>query len=221
VHRNWGEKKFEVQSPRAASYPFSFIPHPSFFSLFRCFTLFLFALFVSGCGYHFSGRTLPQGVQKISLAEIDNETLEVGTEKQLQWALEQEFRKRGSTIVEEEGEGILNVTMRQIDIRPLSFDSQDQVLEYQVILLLDVQLTHRETGKLLWQANNMRLTTDYEAVPQVVVTTSPQFLQGNLNPEDLPGLTDIQFSETQRRAAVERIFTIAAQEVYLRMSENF
>jgi outer membrane lipopolysaccharide assembly protein LptE/RlpB len=178
-------------------------------------------LFV-GCGYHFSGGgTLPQGVQKITLAEIDNETLEVGTEKQLQWALEEEFRKRGSSIVDEGGEGILNVTMRQLDLRPLSFDSRDQVLEYQLILLLDVQLTHRETGKLLWQANNMRVATDYEAIPQVVVTTSPQFLEGHLNAEDLPGLTDIQFSETQRRAAVEHLFTAAAREVYLRLSEDF
>jgi hypothetical protein len=111
--------------------------------------------------------------------------------------------------------------MRQLDLRPLSFDSRDQVLEYQLLLLLDVQLIHRETGKVLWQANNMRVTTDYEAIPQVVVTTSPQFLEGNLNAEDLRGLTDIQFSETQRRAAVESLFAAAAREVYLRLSEDF
>lgn len=186
------------------------------------FSLCTFVFLSAGCGYQFSGGgTLPRGVQKISLAEIDNETLDVGTEKQLQWALEQEFRKRGNTIVDEGGEGVLNVTMRQLDLRPLSFDSQDQVLEYELILLLDAQLTHRETGQLLWQANNMRVTTDYEAVPQVVVTTSPQFLEGNLNAEDLSGLTDIQFSETQRRIAVEYLFTMAAREVYLRLSENF
>ena len=192
--------------------PLSFLPFP----------VFTFALCLVSCGYHFSGSgKLPQGVQKISLAEIDNETLEVGTEKQLQWALEQEFRKRGSVIVDEGGEGVLNVTMRQMDLHPLSFDRRDQVLEYELILLLDVQLTHRETGKLLWQANDMRVTTDYDAIPQVVVTTSPRFLEGNLNAEDLPGLTDIQFSETQRRAAVEHLFTAAAREVYLRLSEDF
>ena len=207
--------------------PLSFTPLLPFcpfhlFAFFSAFCLLPFAFFVFGCGYHFSGGgTLPQGVQKISLAEIDNQTLEVGTEKQLQWALEQEFRKRGDAIVDEGGEGVLNVTMRQIDLRPLSFDRRDQVLEYEIVLLLDVQLTHRETGKLLWQANNMRVTTDYDAIPQVVVTTSPQFLEGNLNAEDLRGFTDIQFSDTQRRAAVEHLFTAAAREVYLRLSENF
>lgn len=189
---------------------------------FRLFAFPLLAFLFVGCGYHFSGGgTLPQGVKKISLAEIDNETLEVGTEKQLQWAIEQEFRKRGTAIVDDDGEGVLNVTMHQLDLRPLSFDSHDQVVEYQLILLVDVQLIHRETGKMLWQANNLRVQTNYDAVPQVVVTSSPRFLEGNLNAEDLSGLTDIQFSETQRRAAVERLFVETAREVYLRLSENF
>jgi len=53
------------------------------------------------------------------------------------------------------------------------------------------------------------------------VTTSPKFLQGTLNPQDLPGLTDIQFSETQRRLATARLFQTAAREVYFRLGENF
>ena len=186
------------------------------------FCLLPFALLFVGCGYQFSGTgSLPQGIQRVKFAEIENETLEVGTEKELQWALEREFHNHGGITVAEEGEGVLNVTMRQIDLRPLSVDSKDQVLEYQVVLLLDANLTHRDTGQILWQANNLRVTTNYSAVPQVVVTTSPEFLQGTLNPEDLPGLTDIQFSESQRRLAVERLFADAAREVYFRMRENF
>ena len=186
------------------------------------FCLLIFALLSSGCGYHFAGSgTLPQGIQRVSVAEIDNQTLETGSEKELQWALEREFRSRAGMTVTDEGEGVLNVTMRQFDLRPLSFDSRDQVLEYEVTLLLDVILTHRETGQTLWQANNLHVASDYSAVPQVVVTTSPEFQQGTLNPEDLDGLTDIQFSETQKHAAIERLFATAAREVYFRLSENF
>jgi hypothetical protein len=155
------------------------------------------------------------------VAEIDNQTLETGSEKELQWALEREFRTRGGVTVTDEGEGVLSVTMRQFDLRPLSFDRRDQVLEYEVVLLLDVILTHRETGQTLWQANNLRVASDYSAIPQVVVTSSPEFQQGTLNPEDLSGLTDIQFSETQKRLAIERLFAAAAREVYFRLSENF
>jgi hypothetical protein len=55
----------------------------------------------------------------------------------------------------------------------------------------------------------------------VVVPSSPEFQQGTLNPEDLRGLTDIQFSETQKQTAMERLFTAAAREVVVRLSENF
>jgi hypothetical protein len=95
------------------------------------------------------------------------------------------------------------------------------VLEYEVALVFDATLTHRDTGQVLWQANNVRVTEDYSAIPQVVVTTSPEFWRGTLNPEDLSGLTDIQFSETQRHLAVERLFAAAAREVYFRLGENF
>jgi outer membrane lipopolysaccharide assembly protein LptE/RlpB len=186
------------------------------------FCLLTFDLLFSGCGYHFAGSgALPQGIQRVSVAEIDNQTLETGSEKELQWALEREFRGHGGVTVTDEGEGVLSVTMRQFDLRPLSFDSRDQVLEYEVVLLLDVVLTHRETGQTLWQANNLRVASDYSAVPQVVVTTSPEFQQGTLNPEDLRGLTDIQFSETQKQTAMERLFTAAAREVVSRLNDNF
>ncbi len=186
------------------------------------FCLLPFALLSSGCGYHFAGSgPLPQGVQRVSIAEVDNQTLVTGSEKELQWALERELRNRGGLTVTDEGDGVLNVTMRQLDQRPLSFDSKDQVLEYEVVLLLDVVLTQRDTGQILWQANNLRVASDYSATQQVVVTTSPEFQQGTLNPEDLSGLTDIQFSETQRRSAIGRLFTAAAREVYFRLSENF
>ncbi len=224
-------EKSKVQSPRSKvqgprskvqglQAPVSGLRSPVFNTFAFC--LLTFDLLFSGCGYHFAGSgTLPQGIARVRVAEIDNQTLETGSEKELQWALEREFRNRGGVTVTDEGEGILSVTMRQLDLRPLSFDSRDQVLEYEVALLLDVILTHRETGQTLWQANNLRVASDYSAVPQVVVKTSPEFQQGTLNPEDLPGLTDIQFSETQKQTAIERLFLAAAREVVFRLNDNF
>lgn len=184
--------------------------------------LLLPVLMSVGCGYQFSvGPTLPQGIQSVSFTEFQNETLEAGVEKEFQWALEREFRNRGGIAVVEGGEGIVSATLHRFDLRPLSFDHRDQVLEYEVALLFDVAITHRDTGQVLWQASNIRVAEDYSAVPQVVVTTSPEFFRGTLNPEDLAGLTDIQFSEAQRRLALERLFVEAAREVYFRLGENF
>jgi outer membrane lipopolysaccharide assembly protein LptE/RlpB len=184
--------------------------------------LLLFACTTLGCGYHFAGAgNLPQGIQSVRVAEVENATLEVGIEKELQWALEREFRNRSGITIAENGEGIINVTLRRLDLRPLSFDRKDQVLEYELFLAFDISLTHRDTGQVLWQADNIQVVEDFSAIPQVVVTSSPKFWQGTLNPEDLGGLTDIQFSETQRQLATTRLFEVAAREVYFRLGENF
>jgi hypothetical protein len=157
----------------------------------------------------------------VSFAEFGNETLEAGAERELQWALEREFRNHGGVTVTDKGEGIVHATLRRLELRPLSFDRRDQVLEYEVTLACDVSLTHRDTGQVLWQVAGLQVSERYSAIPQVVVTTSPEFWQGTLNPEDLRGLTDVQFSETQRRLAVRRLFAAAAREVYFRLGEDF
>jgi outer membrane lipopolysaccharide assembly protein LptE/RlpB len=181
-------------------------------SLLRTVLLFLCACMTPGCGYHFAGAgNLPQGIQRLRLAEVENATLEVGAEKELQWALERELRNHSGITIAEDGEGIVNVTLRRLDLRPLSFDHKDQVLEYELFLAFEIIQTHRDTGQVLWQADNIEVVEDFSAIPQVVVTSSPKFWQGTLNPEDLQGLTDVQFSETQRQLATTRLFEVAAR----------
>ena len=176
----------------------------------------------SACGYHFSGVTsLPQGIQSVSFAEFSNHTLETGVEKELQWAIEREFRTHRNIRITDIGEGVVSVQLQRLDLRPFSFDRRAQVLEYEMVLALDIQLTDRGSGKVLWQANDLQVTEYYSAIPQVLVTTSPEFLQGTLDPGDLPGLTDVQFSETQRRLTITRLFAAAAREVYFRLGDNF
>ncbi|MBI3756571.1 MAG: hypothetical protein HY267_01200 [Deltaproteobacteria bacterium] len=181
-----------------------------------------FALLSSSCGYHLAGAAnLPQHIQRVSVAEIENDTLEVGVEKDLQWALERELRTRGGLTIAEDGEGVFNIVVHRLDLRPLSFDRKDVVLEYEVAMVFDVSLTDRDSGQVLWQLTGLRVTSDYNAIPQVVVTSSPEFQRGTINSQDLRGFTEIQFSETQRRTAVERLFATAAREVYSRLGDNF
>ena len=175
-----------------------------------------------GCGYRIAGvPSLPQGITTISFAEFENHTLEPGIEKELQWAFEREFRTYGGLQVSNHGEGIVRVSLNDIYFRARTFDRRDQVLEYEAALAFDMQLTDRDSGKVLWQAENIRVVEDSSSVPQVAVTTSPDFLQGTLDPQDLSGFTDIQFSETQRRISMERLVREAAQEAYFRLGENF
>jgi outer membrane lipopolysaccharide assembly protein LptE/RlpB len=190
--------------------------------LFLSFSLFFFSVISSGCGYHLAGAVnLPQHIQRVSFAEIENNTLEVGIEKEFQWALEREFRTRGGLTIAEDGEGVFNIVVHRLDLRPLSFDQKDVVLEYEVAMVFDVSLTDRDSGQVLWQLAGLRVTSPYNAIPQVVVTSSPEFQRGTINSQDLRGFTEIQFSEAQRRTATERLFATAAREVYARLGDNF
>lgn len=198
--------------------PFS-VSQPILAYLLTCLLAFLL---IWGCGYHFAGnRPLPGGLRTMSFGVFTSETLEVGIEKDLQWAMEREFRRQGGFQVTEAGEGVLDVTIRQFDIRPVAFSRRDQVFAYEVAVVLDLTLTDRATGEVLWQATGVRETEEYSATPQVVVTTSPDFQRRTLNPEDLSGLTQIQFSEAQEQIAVDRLFEVVAREVHLRLTEDF
>ena len=157
----------------------------------------------------------------MSFGAFTNETLQVGMEKNLQWAMEREFHRQGGFQVTKAGEGVLSVTIRQFDIRPVAFARRDQVFSYEITMVLNLIFTDRATGEVLWRATGMRQIEEYSASPQVMVTTSPDFQQGTLNPEDLSELTQIQFSEAQERIAVDRLFEAAAREVHLRLTEDF
>ena len=176
----------------------------------------------SACGYRFAGRTtLPEGIRSVGFAAFANHTPETGREKELQWVFEREFRTRGGIRVSEAGRGVVSATLRLLESRPASRDRRSQALEHELVLELDVRLTERGSDKVLWQANGIRVTEYYSAVPQVLVTTSPEFLQGRLDAGDIAGFTDVQFSETQRRLARERLFAAAAREVVLRLGDDF
>lgn len=176
----------------------------------------------SACGYRFAGRTtLPEGIRSVGFAAFANHTPETGREKELQWAFEREFRTRSGIRVSDVGRGIVSATLRRLESRPASRDRRSQALEHELVLELDVRLTERGSDRVLWQANGIRVTEYYSAVPQVLVTTSPEFLQGRVDAGDIAGFTDVQFSETQRRLARERLFAAAAREVALRLGDDF
>lgn len=174
------------------------------------------------CGYRLAGRTtLPEGIRSVGFAAFANHTPETGREKELQWAFEREFRTRGGIRVSDVGRGTVSATLRRLESRPASRDRRSQALEHELVLELDVRLTERGSDRVLWQANGIRVTEYYSAVPQVLVTTSPEFLQGRVDAGDIAGFTDVQFSETQRRLARERLFAAAAREVALRLGDDF
>lgn len=179
----------------------------------------------AGCGYGFAagGRTFESGVHTIGVRTFVNETREVGVEKRLAMAIEREFVLRGPLRVAkpEEGDLVLTGTVKTAEDRPVAFNRDDEVLIYQTILSLDLDLRRRDTGKLVWKVRGLRVADDYESVASVIVTTSSDFRKSTLNAEDLGGFTDVQLAETRRRETLERMIGNLARDVYDQIMEDF
>ena len=180
---------------------------------------------VAGCGYHFAGggHTFDAGTRTIGVRVFANETREVGVEKRLAMAIEREFVLRGPLRVQkaDDSDLVLTGTVTTAEDRPVAFNRDDEVLIYQTVLALDLELRRRDTGKVVWKTHGMRVSDDYESVASVVVTTSSDFRKSTLNPEDLGGFTDIQLAETRRREMMERMIGNLARDVYDQIMEDF
>jgi hypothetical protein len=191
----------------------------------RATLLGLALMCLTGCGYQFAagGRTFDATVKTLGVRTFANETREIGVEKRLTMAIEREFVIRGPLKVTsaDEGDLVLTGTVKSAEDRPVAFNRDDEVLIYQTVLALDLELRRRDNGKLVWRVHGLRVADDYESVASVIVTTSSDFRKGTLNPEDLGGLTDIQLAETRRRQTLERMIGNLARDVYDQIMEDF
>ena len=184
-------------------------------------------LLLAGCGYHLPGAqsTLPDDVRSVSVGTITNRSREHGLEKSLAFAFEREIHERGQLRMVEDasGDAVLSGTIRDVLVRPVAFDVNDQAVQYELTLILDLSLVRQRDGRTLWRVRNMREIDEYDASQQVVITTSTQFQQGTLDPANLqdPQFSKTQFAEGERRRAITHLLGQTARDVYNQMLEDF
>src|SRR6185312_8155614 len=113
----------------------------------------------------------------ISFGTLQNATREVGINKQLREALEDEIasHRRLQIVDAGMGDAVLSGIVRDYNSRPVAFSATDEALQYQAAISVDLELRRRNDGKLLWKTVGQRETQDYSAVPGTVVTSSSQF----------------------------------------------
>jgi len=179
-----------------------------------------------GCGYHFSDSTWARkdDVHSISVGSIANNTREFGLEKSLAFALQREIIRHGAVDLADEpggGDAVLSGTIREFIIQPVAFDAQDEALQYETAIVVDFYLKRNSDGHILWEASGLRSSEEYSSIARVVVTSSSQFQQQNLNAGDLPALTDVQLAESSKRQALDRLLDDVVRDAYALMAEDF
>ena len=183
---------------------------------------------LAGCGYHLVGEEvgLPDDVHSLSVGTLTNRSREHGLEKSLAFAIEREIHARGHFRMEEDpagGDAVLSGTIRDVRVRPVAFDVNDQAVQYEIALIVDLILTRQRDGKVLWEVRGLSETDEYSTSSRVVVTSSSKFQQGTLDAADVqnPLLSNIQLAETERRTAIARLLSQAVRDIYNQMVENF
>ena len=179
-----------------------------------------------GCGYQFSttGEGFPKDVRTVFVAPFVDTTRDVGIDREITSALRSEFRRRGEIRLAdrlEDADAIITGVVRSLATRVVSVNKNDEVLQYEVALVVDLSLRRRSPDELLWRTQGIRLVETYSGSRGAVVTTSSKFQRGTLNASDLPQFIDIQLSETLEYRARGQLVEQFARKLYQRVVEMF
>ena len=193
------------------------------------FLLFIFyfcLVALAGCGYQFAGKGegFPKDVKTVFVETLVNRSREVGIESELSSALRSELRQRGQLQVvdsPERADAVLTGVVRSFDSRVVAVNREDEVLQFEMALVVDMNLRRRSPDELLWRTQGARLAELHSGSRGAVVTSSSGFKSGTLNPGDVRRMTDIQLTETLKQEARERLVEKFSRELHQRLMELF
>ncbi|HEX7230143.1 MAG TPA: LPS assembly lipoprotein LptE [Candidatus Binatia bacterium] len=167
---------------------------------------------------------LPKDARTIYVDPFINRSRDVGIEKELTTATRGEFYRRGELRVVDDinqADVILSGVIRSLESTVATVNREDEVLQYEAVMLLDITVRRREPDQILWRDQGVRLTQIYGGSRAAVVTTSSEFRTGTLNATDVQRLTDIQLTESERRAVRVQLMEEFARELRQRIFETF
>ena len=121
----------------------------------------------------------------------------------------------------EEADAILSGVVRSFDSRVVGVNRHDEALEYQLLLVVDMNLRRRSPDELLWRTQGARFTDLYAGSRGAVVTTSPESRAHGINAADVRRFTDVQLTETLKDDARSHLLEAAARDLHTRLLELF
>jgi outer membrane lipopolysaccharide assembly protein LptE/RlpB len=187
---------------------------------------YLAFLCLLGCGYQFAGRSelFPKDVRSVYVEPFLNRTRDIGMEHELTTAVRSELYRRGElqvVDVPDQADAILSGVVRSFDSTTASVNREDELLQYEAVMIVDVTFRRRQPSEILWRGQAIRLTALHAGSRAAVVTTSSKFQNQTLNTDDVRRLTDIQLTETENHRVREQLIERFARELHQRLMEMF
>ena len=128
----------------------------------------LMSAIANGCGYHVAGKSdsLPKTIHTIAVPALENKTTSYRIEQRLTTATVHEFLAKTSYRVVPEpanGDAVLRGRVLSVEAAPLLFDTATgRATTMLVTLKCEITLEERETGKILYHADNFLFRNQYE-----------------------------------------------------------
>lgn len=167
-----------------------------------------------GCGYSMTS-SLDEKYQTIHVAAFKNQSREYDFQAPLTNAVIRRFLNDGRLRVVGPSEADLVVDGSILDyrLRGLSFDRNDDVTQFEMLVIARVQVTDTRTGEVLWQEQNMIGETSYATA---FTGSSSDRLRGNTQ-VFLPTVRSFQTDE-ENQAASEALARLAT-DIFFRTIE--
>lgn len=132
--------------------------------------ILLSALSAAGCGYALVGRgsNIPEDVQIIYLAPLENNTRRAQVEQILLQAIADEVVLRGrfDLATEEGADAVLDGTITGFLVTPVRFDADGLAEEYEISISATMEFHRTPGGEILWRNPNYIFRENYVLTPE-------------------------------------------------------
>ena len=186
---------------------------------FRGLSLLALVLVAAGCGYSFviPGAGVPKEVRNLYVAESPGRAEHPEITDALVRELRMVIRRRGRfqvVVRESDADAVLRVKVDALQSRPVAFDVNDDVLDYETTLACGASLEVPKDG-VIWEVEDVGATRSSAAVPGAVVTTSSAFQSSErLRAADLDEFDTVDFGEVRRERAQRNLVRDLAVTIY-------
>ena len=125
----------------------------------------LTVLFLYACGYQLAKppQYLSQNIQNLTIAKVENRTLEAGLEQIYTQSLIQTIKSYTNLNLTEKSiaQGILKAELVKLDYTPLGYDQFGRVNLLEINLSARLWLINAEDEKVIWSSGLMQVNEQY------------------------------------------------------------
>ena len=131
-----------------------------------CVCLVLGMVFIN-CGYKLAGFTsqIPNHIKTIIIPDFVNKTNRFQADQFITFAVRDEFIKRSSLVLvenESRADSILEGTITQFDVRPLSYSDEASANFYRVSISVSVRFIDLQSNEIIFEGENITFSDSYE-----------------------------------------------------------